>query len=260
MQENRFWAMLADVPLWLETRWEYTPWLFRTYTIEPGEEQRQQYRALARDAGLDPEQPLRVTAAEIEYERSVQPPEAASFPAYVIESLAVYRKIMDVMQYRDAIMFHSSALELDGKAYLFTAPSGTGKSTHTRLWRETFGDRVQMINDDKPLLRLQADGSWKAYGTPYGGKENIQNNISQTIGGIALLERGTENEIERLGAKEAYLCLLIQTYRNDQKPQALLHIMDLVGSLANLPVFRLQCNISQQAVQVAYEALKGETK
>ena len=202
-----------------------------------------------------------MTPAELAAEKALQPPAAAQFPDYVIESLAMYRKIMDLMQFRDAVMFHSSALEMEGRAYLFTAHSGVGKSTHARLWRETFGSRVTMINDDKPLLRLQPDGSWRAYGTPYGGKENIQNNISQTIGGIVLLERGAENHIERVSPRDAYVGLLVQTYHNKQQPQALLHIMDLVGSLAQLPVYRLQCNISQEAVYTAYHALgKGKLK
>lgn len=260
MEMSRFWTKLADVPLWLQVRWPYTATLFEPYKVTPTEEEQQQYRALMQEAALDPDQPLQVTAAEIDYEKGPEDGMYEEAPEKYLESLAIYRKLTGLLLCRNVLLFHCSALEMDGRAYLFTAPSGTGKSTHARLWRQVFGDRVKMINDDKPLLRLQADGSWRVYGTPYGGKDNLQNNISQTIGGIVLLERGTENKIEPVNVRDAYPRLLAQTYHDKQQPQALLRTMDLVGSLAKLPVYRLQCNISEQAVHVAYEALKGETK
>ena len=258
VQSKRFWAKLAEIPLWLEASGSYLPWLFQDYQITPTEAERQQYHALMAEAGKNPESPLRVTETDLAQERSLQPPEASGLSDSILEGLAMYRKIMDVMACRNVLMFHSSALAMDGRAYLFTAPSGTGKSTHTRLWRQVFGDRVTMINDDKPLLRLQADGTWRVYGTPYAGKENIQTNTSETVRGIVLLEQGAENRIERVSAHDAYVRLLVQTYHNDQKPQEMLHIMDLVGLLAKLPVFRLQCTISEEAAHIAEQALKGE--
>lgn len=258
MQMKSFWTKLADVPLWLTVRGDYTRGLFEKYIITPTKEEVRQYRALAQEARMEPEQPVQVTDAEIKQELAYQPDVLADFPEEVLEALAMYRKIMDLMQFRNAVMFHSSALEMDDRGYLFAAPSGTGKSTHTRLWRQVFGSRVTMINDDKPLLRLQEDGSWRVYGTPYGGKENIHNNISQKLCGIVLLERGTENRIEPVNAHDAYIKMWRQTYHNDQQPLATLHVMDLVGRLAKLPVYRLQCNISEEAVYTAYNMLKGE--
>lgn len=259
MQSKRFWTKLAEIPLWLEAHGTYLPWLFRDYMMTPTEADRQQYRALMAEAGQNPESPLHITADDLALERSAQPPEAADLPEDVLEGLGMYRKIVAVMSYRDTLLFHSSALALDGRAYLFTAPSGTGKSTHARLWRQVFGDRVTMINDDKPLLRLQADGTWRVYGTPYAGKEGIQTNTSETVRGIVMLAQGKENKIERVSPHDAYVFLLTQTYHDDQKPQEMLHVMDLVGLLAKLPIFRLQCTISEEAVRVAYQALKGET-
>ena len=83
---------------------------------------------------------------------------------------------------------------MDGAAYLFTAPSGTGKSTHTRLWREVFGDRVWMINDDKPMLRI-SENLVTAYGTPWNGKHHISRNASAPLKAIVQLNRGKENII-----------------------------------------------------------------
>ena len=249
--KNRFWARLAGVPLWLETRWPYTAQLFEGYCIDPTAEDEAQYRALLGQTG-----PIAVSEAEIEREQT----EGDHFPADYLESLAIYRRICTLLLPLDVVLFHCSALEMDGRAYLFTAPSGTGKSTHAALWRKVFGQRVRMINDDKPLLRREADGSWRVFGTPYGGKDNLQNNISQTIRGIVLLERGQENRITPVTVRDAYPRLLAQTYHDAQAPEALLRTMDLVGALAQLPVFRLECTISEQAVQVAYDALKGEAE
>lgn len=213
------------------------------------------------EQGLDPEQPFQADDADLARVRSyIEEENPDGFPDAYIESLALYQNIAELLLARDVMQFHCSALEMDGRAYLFTAPSGAGKSTHVRLWRQVFGARVTVINDDKPLVRLQKDGSWRVYGTPYGGKHNLQTNTSQTLCGIVMLERGAENKIERVTPQDAYVTLMAQTYHSIQTPERILHAMDLVGSLANLPVFRLQCNISQQAVQVAYEALKGETR
>ena len=246
---SRFWARLAGVPLWLETQWPYTAELFAGYRIEPTPGEKQQYRTL-----LGREQPVSVTREEVLREQT----EGDSYAEYYLESLAIYRKLCGLLLPLDIVLFHCSALEMDGRAYLFTAPSGTGKSTHASLWRKKFGGRVRMINDDKPLLRREADGSWRVFGTPYGGKDNLQQNISQTVRGIVLLERGTENRITPVPAREAFPRLFAQTYHDAQAPAGMLRTMDLVGSLAELPVFRLECTISEQAVEVAYNALKGE--
>lgn len=259
MNNNTFWAKLAETPLWLSCRWPYTTQLFKAYRITPSAEEVQQYEQLMRSAGLDPAQPLQVSDAEIKREQEASEEAPSGYPADYLESLAVYRKLCGLLLPQDILLFHCSSLELDGRAYLFTAPSGTGKSTHARLWRQVFGDRVTMINDDKPLLRRQPDGSWKVYGTPYGGKDDLQTNTSQTICGIVLLERAPENHIERVSARDAFPRLLAQTYHDPNDPAALLRTMDLVGALAQLPVFRLGCTISEEAVHTAYQALKGET-
>ena len=260
MKLRPFWVRLADQPLGLQARWPYTFDYFETYKIIPTEAEKQTYRSFVQEHGLDPDQPLQATDADIARVRGYNAEDPEYFPVEYLESLALYENLTQLLLSRDVLQFHCSALELDGRAYLFTAPSGTGKSTHARLWRQVFGPRVIMINDDKPLVRRQPDGSWWVYGTPYGGKHNLQTNTKQTIHGIVLLERGAENKIEWVTPHDAYVTLMAQTYHTIRQPQALLHAMDLVGSLAKLPVYRLQCNISEQAVQVAYEALKGEEK
>ena len=170
-----------------------------------------------------------------------------------LESLAFYRKICEYLLDRDILLFHCSAIEMDGKAYLFTAPSGTGKSTHVRLWREYFGDKVTVINDDKPLLSVK-DEEIRVYGTPYGGKHGLQTNISAPVAAIVILQQSSGNQAEKLRGKDAYPILLNQTYRRND-PAGIIRTMDLVSRLAELPIYLLRCNISTEAVQMIYEKL-----
>lgn len=175
------------------------------------------------------------------------------FSGGYLESLAIYRKICERLLADDLLLFHSSALALDGQAYLFAAPSGTGKSTHARLWRERFGERVTMINDDKPLLHI-TPSAVTVYGTPYGGKEHLQTNCKATVSGIVFLRQANENRIRRMTPKEGYPLLLNQTYRRSD-PEGLFKTMDLVKLLSALPLFLLECDISAEAVELAYRAL-----
>ena len=113
-----------------------------------------------------------------------------------LERTVIQEKIAEKLLERDTLLLHGSTVAVDGQAYLFTAPCGTGKSTHTRLWRELFGDRAVMVNDDKVFLQLRQDGVW-AYGSPWMGKHGIGTNISAPLKGICFLRRGTENRIQK---------------------------------------------------------------
>ena len=109
-----------------------------------------------------------------------------SFSDSYLETLAVYRKIAERLLEHNIVLFHGSVVAVDGEGYLFTAKSGTGKSTHVRLWMESFKERAVIINDDKPALRLMEDG-WYAYGTPWCGKDGININLKAPVAGICFL-------------------------------------------------------------------------
>ena len=173
-----------------------------------------------------------------------------------MEELAVYRKIAEKVPFRDIVLMHGSCVAVDGEGYLFIAKSGTGKSTHTRLWRELFGDRAVMINDDKPLIRIADDGAM-IYGTPWSGKHHLETNCSVPLKAICILERAEENTIHRMNAAEAYPFLLQQIYR-PQDGAAMLKTMHLTDRLSQkVGLWRLGCNMDVTAAQVAYEAMKG---
>ena len=147
---------------------------------------------------------------------------------------------------------------MEEKCYLFSAPSGTGKSTHTKQWKKFFGEeKAEIINDDKPALRRREDG-WYAYGTPFSGKTDEQLNRKVKLQGICLLERGEKNEIQKLLPKEAISFLMQQTLipqRMDLTEQ-LLKLMNQL--LCEIPVYRMKCNISSEAAKIAYEAMVGK--
>ena len=155
----------------------------------------------------------------------------------------------------NGLMLHASAVELDGKAYLFSGPSGMGKSTHTRLWQELFGEKARVFNDDKPALRY-VDGIWYAYGTPWCGKDGINVNMKVPIAGICFLKRGEKNEIRRLSKIEAAAAIFTQTTSRFAKPESLdvlLGIMDRV--IDSVPIYELKCTPEPEAARLSYEVM-----
>ena len=178
-----------------------------------------------------------------------------SFHDSYLEELAVYRRIATEMIDHDTILFHGSVIAVDGEGFLFTAKSGTGKSTHTRLWREYFGKRAVMVNDDKPLLKIDDNGV-TAYGTPYNGKHRLGANISVPLKAICILTRAEQNHIEQISHEEAYPMLLQQVYRPGDMLK-MSRTLALVDRLAdNVRLYRLGCNMDIEAAKVAYEGMK----
>ena len=152
----------------------------------------------------------------------------------------------------NGIMLHSSAVVMDGTAYLFTADSGTGKSTHTALWQEVFGkDRAKILNDDKPAIRILKDGIF-AYGTPWSGKTDLNINMKARLGGICILERGEKNEIHRENGGAVVTEIMRQSVRTTDRSDTEMFLQNVDFILRNIPVYRMKCNISTEAAEMAY--------
>ena len=177
----------------------------------------------------------------------------------LLERTALQRKIVERLFDYNILLFHGSAVEVDGAAYLFTAKSGTGKSTHTKLWRQAFGDRARMINDDKPFLAISDDGV-TVYGSPWQGKHNLGGNISAPLKAICVLERGEENRIRPIPPAEA-LRMLFQQSQRPAEGKHMPKYMDLIDKLAAKTAFyRMACNMDPRAACVAYEAMSQGRK
>ena len=220
--------------------------------------------ALYRSDG-HPEYTVRTTRDDIDYEREKADAESRfeerEPPCYsdaYLETLAVYRKLADCLLDEHILLFHGSAIAVDGIAYLFTAKSGTGKSTHTRLWREAFGTRAVMINDDKPLLKINERGV-TVYGTPWDGKHRLSRNISAPLKAVCILERGERNCISPISVREAWPMLLQQSNR-PQEPDQLKKTIQMADALAHrVLLYRLYCNMSPDAARTAWAGMnKGD--
>ncbi len=187
--------------------------------------------------------------------------EASSVPIHkredwFIENNSIHSLIADKLFEYDVILIHGSALCMDCNAYLFLAKSGTGKSTHSRLWREAFGEKVWMINDDKPLIRL-INNEFVVYGTPWNGKHHLSRNASAPLKAIVQLERDTINHIEKIGKTEAFTVLMKQSYVSSNT-ERMMHVMEIEKKLLNIVDFyKLGCNMEKEAAIVAYNGMNS---
>ena len=179
---------------------------------------------------------------------------ARDLPDALLEITALQRKIAEEFFERDILLFHGSVVAVDGQAYLFTAKSGTGKSTHTRLWREVFGDRAVMVNDDKPFLEITGTGV-TVHGSPWNGKHRLGQNISVPLKAICILERGQENRIVEITPRQALPMLLQQSQRpmDRRKLPMYLELIDRLSSRVRF--YRMQCNMDPQAAVLARETM-----
>ena len=173
-----------------------------------------------------------------------------------LDRAAIQRKFAEYLFDHDTLLFHGSTVAVDGRAYLFTAACGTGKSTHTRLWRQVFGARAVMVNDDKPFLRITADGVL-ACGAPWSGKHGLDANITVPLAGICILERSSENRIRPITAEEALprllheACAPLDTGKME-KFRALVEALP-----EKTPLWRMECTKEPQAAEAAFRAMAG---
>ena len=181
------------------------------------------------------------------------------FPDPFLERTAIQRKMAEYLFDRNILLLHGSTVAVDGKAYLFTARCGTGKSTHTRLWCQAFGNRTVMVNDDKPFIQITANGIF-ASGSPWSGKHGLDTNITVPLNGICLLERGKENRIEKANKETLLPMLLAQCYKPLEDAKAR-QFLDLVERLAEtIPLWQMRCTKDIEAAQVAYTAMTNLSK
>lgn len=213
-----------------------------------------------------PELFITVTPEELVFEQKMLDQEAEEeglrhrkFTDPFLERTAIQRKVADRLVSRNTLLLHGSTVAVDGRAYLFTAPCGTGKSTHTRLWREVFGNRAVMVNDDKPFLQLTESGIL-AYGSPWSGKHGLATNIFVPLTGICYLSRGESNRIE-----PARDCELLDFLRHEthipENPVLAEKALNLVDALAHrVPLWRMSCNKHPDAARMSYEVMCGKYK
>lgn len=226
---------IADVKIEIEHKYNYIVKMSRDYIVEDAE----------------PDFSISVTDEEIAAEGEV----GEFHPAY-LEYLAIYRKISEKILEYNGLLMHGVLLECDGKGILFCAKSGVGKTTHTALWKKLCGERCEIINGDKPLIRI-IDGKVYAYGTPWNGKEGIHKNKRCELSAICFIVRGEENVIEDV-VEDKVSRALGQTYM-PKEPVKMMKTLELVDEiLAKVTCKKLFCNTDISAAEVAYKGLIGQ--
>jgi hypothetical protein len=155
-------------------------------------------------------------------------------------------------------VLHGSAIAVDGQGIVFSANSGTGKSTQAGLWMSCFGARVVMINDDKPAIRFVVGRPW-LYGTPWSGKSFLNANRSVPLKALIFVERAETNRLELLGARDSIFRLMSQMSRPYYDEELGLKTMSVIERLIQtVPIYLLHCTISREAVDLTYTQLVKE--
>ena len=171
-----------------------------------------------------------------------------------LENNAIHALLAERLVEENVLLMHGSAVCMDGQGIIFTAASGTGKSTHARLWREMYGDRVWMVNDDKPLISLREDGV-RVWGTPWDGKHRLSRNASAPLRTIVSLERDDRNRIQPIGKADAFPVLMRQCFIS-RNAATMTRIMVLEKQLLSaVDFYKMGCNMEPEAARVAWEGL-----
>ena len=218
---------------------------------------------LCRDYWTDasPDMTVTVTNEDIAYEKIINIRESqlegiqiVDYPDSYLETLAVYRKIATKMLEFDTFLMHGAVVAVGDKAWLFTAPSGTGKTTHINLWLKNIQGSY-VVNGDKPLIHIGDECT--VYGTPWAGKEGMNRNMGVKLCGIVCLNRGKDNRIEKVSLSQLLPVLIQQSYRPKEKAglEKTLVLLSRLGR--KIPMYQLYCNMNDEAALTAYNALSG---
>ena len=176
-------------------------------------------------------------------------------PVEYLENLAILRKIINVLLLEHkAILFHGSAIEYSGNGFLFTAPSGTGKSTHTALLKEYLGDKLSYVNDDKPIIKVTSSGVL-IYGSAWNGKHRLGSNVCVPLKAVCILRRGVDNKIEKIDKSLAIKTLFEQTVGYKTEEQAI-KLLEVLSSIVDgVDFYALYCNKDISAAKTSFEGM-----
>lgn len=155
----------------------------------------------------------------------------------------------------DTVLTHASSVIYKDKAYLFLGKSGTGKSTHSRMWLSAL-ENVVLMNDDHPVIRLDKDGNPIAYGSPWSGKTPCYKNLSAPLGGIIRISRAPHNKARRLSPIESYASLMTScSGMTWEKELADGRDKTLQGIISRTPCWVMECLPDEDAAKVCAEAV-----
>lgn len=238
MREQQFQIKLADLIISVSCKKKTSKEFAREY--------------LVRDSQADFE--TVITEEELKKEKLKNP----QFSIEYLETLCMYRKIAEELPRYNRILIHGAAIKYDGGAYLFCAPSGTGKSTLIREWKRYLGKEVDIINGDKPILAI-GENEVTVYGTPWAGKEGWQKNQSALLQGICFIKQGDYNRIRHLDINEKIEKILKHIYLTEDAINTKKSLIMVEELIKNIPMYELECDVSEKAVRCSYEMMTGKS-
>ena len=231
---------LADFIIEIRNKYNFVQRQCSNYIVDDGE----------------PDFIIECTDEEIEAETENYEDPSYANPGYS-ESICIYRRLCLQLPQYGAILLHSAVIDVDGKAYAFSAKSGTGKSTHILLWKKLLGDRLTVVNGDKPILRF-VDGKLYVYGTPWCGKEGWNTNMRSHLKCLCFIERAENNSIKKLDKADCATRIMNQILM-PKDPMGALATFDVLDKvIKETDTWLLGCNMDIEAAKVAYENMSGE--
>lgn len=227
---------IADLNIKINNKYRYTSELCKNY--------------LAENQNITPDFEVSPTREDYEKDKEF----LKDYSDGYLEGISIYRQIARKLPDYDAMVMHACVVEMDGRGYGFSAPSGTGKSTHARLWLSAFEDRAKIVNGDKPIIRI-IDGKLFAYGTPWCGKEGYNLNTKVPLECICFLSQAKNNEIKSIDAKTALSKIFTQLLipETNEQTDSFFKMLDFI--FENVNFFSLGCNMNKEAAYVAYEGM-----
>lgn len=226
-----FCIKIAEIPIGIENRYLFLEGLCREYKTD--------------------EKPLFVVSATEDEILSEQDGNINYGKGYC-ESLCIYRKICLKLPEYNAFLMHSAVIAVEDAAYVFAAPSGTGKTTHIRLWSELFGEKAQVVNGDKPVFRYFGNTLY-ACGTPWQGKEGLGSNILRPVQAVCFLEQNPENRIRHLRPNEISPYIFRQMLLPKEKEAFECFWNILEKFISSTDFYLMQCNCQKEAAILAYQ-------
>lgn len=240
MKEEKMKYKIADSMVEFEPKFEMLETRANAYKIED-------------KANIDWQ--IMISEEKIQERKDKEPEITLDLAEYILTGWEFYKGLLKNKGY----FLHASCVVIDDEAYLFSADSGTGKSTHTGLWLKYLAEKKPYIlNDDKPAIRVLKDGIY-AYGTPFSGKYDMSVNQKVKVKAICFLERAEENRIRRVEPKEA-IRLFLEQILIRLKEEEMLQFLEIVDCiLKEIPIYKLYCDMSEEAVRLSYQTMKGVT-
>ena len=197
---------------------------------------------------------LHMTQQDIDFERAFDKNLRPQLAERAVERVAAFRKFAENLPLFDGSLLHSCLIKVNDRGVAFSAPSGTGKSTHMMLWQKLLGDKLTVINGDKPLVRF-VDDKLYAYGSPWMGKEWLGCNQKVPLTDVCLIERSEVNKTEPISKEEGIMLLMQQIYMPLNSEMRVKTIGIIYRIAENVRFWKISCNMEDEAAEVAYNTI-----